>query len=358
MLQLLDDGRLTDSKGTTVSFRNCVIIFTSNVGSDAILDLAGRVDEEREGGVDGAAFGAAAEMKSRVMGAMRDKFRPEFLNRVDEFVVFNSLGRAELRSIVGLEIERVGARLEDRKIELSAGAAALDLLAAVGHDPVYGARPLKRAVQREVETPVAKALLKGEFAAGDTIELVVEDERLALRKIIDAAAVDADSATPVSPTESPIPVATAAATDSPTESPTPATPTESPTPVATTAATDSPTESATPVTPTESATPVATAAIDADSSTDRVTPISPTEIATPVATDSPTPVATTAVDAERDRLERDVATLEARLRAGDLDAATLRALAEAKESLAAALPAVAASPDAASPTDSPTAAVL
>jgi hypothetical protein len=333
MLQLLDDGRLTDSKGTTVSFRNCVIIFTSNVGSDAILDLAGRVDEEREGGVDGAAFGAAAEMKSRVMGAMRDKFRPEFLNRVDEFVVFNSLGRAELRSIVGLEIERVGARLEDRKIELSAGAAALDLLAAVGHDPVYGARPLKRAVQREVETPVAKALLKGEFAAGDTIELVVEDERLALRKIIDAAAVDADSATPVSPTESP-------------------------TPVATTAATDSPTESATPVTPTESATPVATAAIDADSSTDRVTPISPTEIATPVATDSPTPVATTAVDAERDRLERDVATLEARLRAGDLDAATLRALAEAKESLAAALPAVAASPDAASPTDSPTAAVL
>ncbi len=182
LLQLLDDGRLTDSKGTTVSFRNCVVIFTSNVGSDSILDLA---DTAAAGG-----GGARDEMRERVMGAMRAKFRPEFLNRVDEFVVFDALGAAELRKIVGLEIERVAARLEEKRIALNATTRALDHLARAGYDPVYGARPLKRAVQREVETPIAKALLRSEYAAGDAIHIdATDDEQLVLTRVAEAQVV-------------------------------------------------------------------------------------------------------------------------------------------------------------------------
>jgi len=181
LLQLLDDGRLTDSKGTTVSFRNCVVIFTSNVGSESILDLAG--EAAAEAGAGGGA-GARDEMRERVMGAMRAKFRPEFLNRVDEFVVFDALGAAELREIVGLEIRRVAKRLEDKRIELKATTRALDHLARAGYDPVYGARPLKRAVQREVETPIAKALLRSEYAPGDTLHVDAnDDEQLVLTRV-------------------------------------------------------------------------------------------------------------------------------------------------------------------------------
>jgi ATP-dependent Clp protease ATP-binding subunit ClpB len=171
MLQLLDDGRLTDSKGNTVNFRNTICIFTSNIGSQDILDLDGSseaVDQEL--------------MKQRVTQAMKDHFRPEFLNRIDEYVIFNSLSKQNLRNIVKLEANRLEKRLEERQIRLLVSDAALDFLADVGFDPVYGARPLKRTLQRELETKIARGLLCGEFFDGDTIEVDVENERLCLRK--------------------------------------------------------------------------------------------------------------------------------------------------------------------------------
>ena len=170
MLQILDDGRVTDSQGRTVDFKNTVIIMTSNIGSQYILDLAGN-DELYE------------EMRSRVMEALRSNFRPEFLNRVDELIIFHSLHRSELRQIVQLQTNRLAQRLSDRKMSLRLSEAALDFLAEVGYDPVFGARPLKRAVQRELETPIAKAILRSEFHDGDTIYVDIENERLALKRL-------------------------------------------------------------------------------------------------------------------------------------------------------------------------------
>ena len=167
MLQILDDGRLTDSQGRTVDFKNAVIIMTSNVGSQYILDVAG--DEE--------------QMRSRVMEAMRGTFRPEFLNRVDEMIIFHSLQKQELRQIVKLQVERLEKRLAERKMSLKLADSALDFLAEVGYDPVYGARPLKRGIQRELETQIAKAILRGEFHDGDTIFVDVENERLAFKRL-------------------------------------------------------------------------------------------------------------------------------------------------------------------------------
>ena len=170
MLQLLDDGRLTDSKGNTVNFRNTICIFTSNIGSQDILELDGSSEVDQE------------LMKQRVTQAMKDHFRPEFLNRIDEYVIFNSLSKENLRNIVKLEAERLEKRLEERQITLSISDAALDFLAEVGFDPVYGARPLKRTLQRELETKIARGILGGEYFDGDTIEVDVENERLSLRK--------------------------------------------------------------------------------------------------------------------------------------------------------------------------------
>ncbi|WP_448597061.1 ATP-dependent chaperone ClpB [Thermoleptolyngbya sp.] len=170
MLQILDDGRVTDSQGRTVDFKNTIIIMTSNIGSQYILDVAG--DNSRYD-----------EMRSRVIEAMRSHFRPEFLNRVDEFIIFHSLQRSELRSIVRLQVARLEQRLQDRKMVLRLSDAALDFLAEVGYDPVYGARPLKRAIQRELETAIAKAILRGEFTDGDTIYVDVENERLAFKRL-------------------------------------------------------------------------------------------------------------------------------------------------------------------------------
>ncbi|WP_088890256.1 ATP-dependent chaperone ClpB [Leptolyngbya ohadii] len=170
MLQILDDGRVTDSQGRTVDFKNTVIIMTSNIGSQYILDLAGN-DELYE------------EMRSRVMEALRSNFRPEFLNRVDELIIFHSLNRSELRHIVQLQANRLAQRLAERKMSLRLSESALDFLAEVGYDPVFGARPLKRAIQRELETPIAKAILRGEFQDGDTIYVDIENERLALKRL-------------------------------------------------------------------------------------------------------------------------------------------------------------------------------
>lgn len=169
-LQILDDGRVTDAQGRTVDFKNCIIIMTSNIGSQYILDVSG--DDSRYD-----------EMRHRVMEAMRSSFRPEFLNRVDEFIIFHSLQKLELRQIVQLQVERLRERLIDRKMSLRLSGAALDFLAEVGYDPVFGARPLKRAIQRELETQIAKAILRGEFHDGDTIFVDVQNERLAFSRL-------------------------------------------------------------------------------------------------------------------------------------------------------------------------------
>jgi ATP-dependent Clp protease ATP-binding subunit ClpB len=169
MLQILDDGRVTDGQGRTVDFTNTILILTSNIGSASILDLAG--DPARHG-----------EMERRVNEALRAHFRPEFLNRLDESIIFHSLKQTELRQIVDLQVKRLAQRLEDKKLGLNLNTAALDWLAAVGYDPVYGARPLKRAIQKELETPIAKAILAGTFPMGSTIAVDVESERLRFRQ--------------------------------------------------------------------------------------------------------------------------------------------------------------------------------
>ncbi|MEG4321304.1 MULTISPECIES: ATP-dependent chaperone ClpB [unclassified Microcoleus] len=167
MLQILDDGRVTDAQGHTVDFKNSVIIMTSNVGSQYILDVAG--DNE--------------QMRSRVMDAMRGTFRPEFLNRIDEMIIFHGLSKPELRQIVLLQVKRLEKRLADRKMSLKLSESAIDFLAEIGYDPVYGARPLKRGIQRELETQMAKGILRGDFADGDTIFVDIENERLAFKRL-------------------------------------------------------------------------------------------------------------------------------------------------------------------------------
>lgn len=175
MLQLLDDGRLTDSKGNSVNFRNCLIVFTSNVGSSEILDLQG--DDET----------MKAMMKERVMGAMKEKFKPEFLNRIDEHVIFNRLDKPALRQIVKLEIKNLEKRLADKEITVSVSDAALDFLTDIGFDPVYGARPLKRTIQKELETVVARGVLAGEYGEGDGIAVDAVGDRLEVYKTFDGS---------------------------------------------------------------------------------------------------------------------------------------------------------------------------
>ncbi len=170
MLQILDDGRVTDSQGRTVDFKNAVIIMTSNVGSQYILDLAGD-DSKYE------------EMRSRVMEAMQSSFRPEFLNRIDELIIFHSLHREELRRIVKLQVQRLEQRLAERRMTLKLSDAALDFIAEVGYDPVYGARPLKRIIQRQIETQIAKSILRSEFSDGDIIFVDIENERPSFKKL-------------------------------------------------------------------------------------------------------------------------------------------------------------------------------
>ncbi|AFY38973.1 ATP-dependent chaperone ClpB [[Leptolyngbya] sp. PCC 7376] len=169
MLQILDDGRLTDSQGRTVDFKNTVIIMTSNIGSNFILDVAG--DDSRY-----------EEMRSRVMEAMTASFRPEFLNRIDELIIFHGLKKDQLREIVKLQINGLAGRLAEQKLGIELSDEAYNFVADIGYDPVYGARPLKRAVQKYVETAIAKGILKGEFVSGETIKVHVKDERLTFTK--------------------------------------------------------------------------------------------------------------------------------------------------------------------------------
>ena len=158
LLQILDDGRLTDGQGRIVDFKNTVIIMTSNIGSERILEFSGKTDT------------AAYEvMKDAVLIEMRRHFRPEFLNRVDEIVVFHSLSEEELKKILGVQLSRLRARLAERHIDLELTEAAATHLAREGYDPVYGARPLKRAIQKELETPIGRRLLAGEIKDGDKV---------------------------------------------------------------------------------------------------------------------------------------------------------------------------------------------
>ena len=168
-LQMLDDGRITDGQGRTVAFGNTVIIMTSNVGSGDILELSS--DDRNH-----------PELEARVMGALRKQFRPEFLNRIDETIIFHPLGRAELGSIVGLQIHRIEALLADQKIALKITTAARLYLAEEGYDPAYGARPLRRAIQRKLQNPIATKLLDQTFSAGDTILIDCVNDKLTFNR--------------------------------------------------------------------------------------------------------------------------------------------------------------------------------
>ena len=168
LLQVLDDGRLTDSQGRTVDFRNTVIVMTSNIGSEHILNLED--DSQYE------------VMRKRVTDALRSHFRPEFLNRVDDIILFHTLDRSELRQIITIQIKRIQQLLSDQKITLELTGAAQDHLVEAGYDPVYGARPLKRAIQREVENPIATKLLENTFVEGDTILVDCVNSELTFNK--------------------------------------------------------------------------------------------------------------------------------------------------------------------------------
>ena len=162
LLQVLDDGRLTDGQGRTVDFRNSVLVMTSNIGSHRIQELAGQ--------------GRQDEVHDAVMREVEQVFRPEFVNRIDDSVVFHPLSQEQIRHIADLQLASLRARLMDREISLVVSGATLDVLAEAGFDPVYGARPLKRVVQRTVENPLAEALLAGRFLPGDTIEVDLDED--------------------------------------------------------------------------------------------------------------------------------------------------------------------------------------
>jgi ATP-dependent Clp protease ATP-binding subunit ClpB len=167
LLQVLDDGRLTDSQGRTVDFKNTVLIMTSNIGSPQILDA-----QQRHASYD--------EVRSLVMIELREHFRPEFLNRVDETVVFHALETEQLTRIVEIQLERLRARLTERRISLSVTPEALRYLGERGYDPTYGARPLKRLIQQEIETPMARQLVKGELRDGDTATVELKDRQIVI----------------------------------------------------------------------------------------------------------------------------------------------------------------------------------
>jgi ATP-dependent Clp protease ATP-binding subunit ClpB len=168
LLQVLDDGRLTDGHGRTVDFRNTIVVMTSNLGSQQIQALAGEDNY--------------AAMKAAVMDVVGEHFRPEFINRIDDLVVFHPLVLSEIREIVTIQLAGLQKRLADRDMRLSLTDAALDQLAEAGFDPVYGARPLKRALQQRLENTLAQQILTGEFGPGDTITVDAGEPNLKFSK--------------------------------------------------------------------------------------------------------------------------------------------------------------------------------
>ena len=175
LLQVLDDGRLTDGQGRTVDFRNTVIVMTSNLGSQMIQEMAGEENYDA--------------MKAAVMEVVGHHFRPEFINRVDEVVVFHPLGREQIRAIASLQVDILRSRLRERDIHLELTDAALDHLGEAGFDPVYGARPLKRAIQNQLENPLAQEILAGRFGPGDLIQVDEDQDRLVFTSAKNKASV-------------------------------------------------------------------------------------------------------------------------------------------------------------------------
>jgi ATP-dependent Clp protease ATP-binding subunit ClpB len=163
LLQILEDGRMTDGQGRTVDFKNTVIIMTSNLGSQYIQELAAK---DRK------------EMERSVMAALRESFKPEFLNRIDETIIFNNLGRDQIAAIVDIQLKRLRKNLANRKLSLELTERAKALIAEKGYDPVYGARPLKRTIQRLIQDPLAVKILGGEFKEGDRVKVDVDGEEL------------------------------------------------------------------------------------------------------------------------------------------------------------------------------------
>jgi ATP-dependent Clp protease ATP-binding subunit ClpB len=168
LLQVLDDGRLTDGQGRTVDFRNSVIIMTSNLGSDRIQEHFGELDYEG--------------IKNTVMEVVGHHFRPEFINRVDETVVFHPLGEEHIKNIANIQVTRLIKRLEEKDYQLALHESALELIAKAGFDPVFGARPLKRAIQHYIENPLAQDILSGKFVTGKVINLVAENDRITAKQ--------------------------------------------------------------------------------------------------------------------------------------------------------------------------------
>ena len=167
LLQILDDGRLTDGQGRVVNFKNAIIIMTSNIGSQLILEYGGNLESEQY-----------ERTKEAVLDALRRHFRPEFLNRVDEIIVFHALTEEDLKEIVDIQLERLRGRLAERRIKLELTPEAKARLARAGYDPVYGARPLKRAIQREIETPLSRAILKGDVKDNSIVRAEVIDDSI------------------------------------------------------------------------------------------------------------------------------------------------------------------------------------
>jgi ATP-dependent Clp protease ATP-binding subunit ClpB len=174
LLQVLDDGRLTDGQGRTVDFRNTVIIMTSNLGSQVIQEYAGEKNYSR--------------MRSAVMEIVQQSFRPEFINRIDDIVVFHPLSTDQIRKIVDIQLVYLRKRLQERNLDIVLNDSARDLMGEAGFDPVYGARPLKRAIQQQIENPLAQHILRGDFTPGDTIQVSVRDGRLAFSRSVEQAA--------------------------------------------------------------------------------------------------------------------------------------------------------------------------
>jgi len=162
LLQVLDDGRLTDSHGRTVDFTNTIIVMTSNLGSQLIQQIT------QEGG-------SQEEIRDAVLGVLRQNFLPEFLNRIDETIIFHPLDRAQIRKIVGLQVKRLAGQLAQSDMKLVVTDEALDAIAAEGYDPTYGARPLKRVIQQQLQNPLAGEILKGRFGEGVTIRIDYRD---------------------------------------------------------------------------------------------------------------------------------------------------------------------------------------
>jgi ATP-dependent Clp protease ATP-binding subunit ClpB len=166
LLQVLDDGRLTDGQGRTVDFKNTVIIMTSNLGSDIIQEVSGENNYQ--------------QMKGLVMGAVAEHFRPEFLNRVDDIVVFHPLGKEQITSIAKIQLRSLRVRLAEKGYKLELSLAALDKIADAGFDPVYGARPLKRAIQTEIENPLAQKILSGNLGVNGIVKIDVRDSEITI----------------------------------------------------------------------------------------------------------------------------------------------------------------------------------